>query len=35
MTQFAQDETTNGTKPLTEMTIDMGTSEPVSQKHIQ
>ena len=30
--QFAQDETTTGSIPLTEMTIDMGTSEPVSQK---
>ena len=30
--QFAQDETSIGTKPLTEMTIDTGTSEPVSQK---
>ena len=30
--QFAQDETTIGTTPLTEMTIDTGTSEPVSQK---
>ena len=30
--QFAQDETAIGTTPLTEMTIDTGTSEPVSQK---
>ena len=30
--QFAQDETTIGTTPLTEMTIDTGTFEPVSQK---
>ena len=30
--QFAQDETSNGTTPLTEMTIYTGTSEPVSQK---
>ena len=30
--QFAQDETTIGTTPLTEMTIDTGTSEPVTQK---
>ena len=30
--QFAQDETTIGTTPLTEMTIATGTSEPVSQK---
>ena len=30
--QFAQDETTIWTTPLTEMTIDTGTSEPVSQK---
>ena len=29
--QFAQDET-NGKTPLTEMTLDTGTSEPVSQK---
>ena len=27
--QFAQDETSIGTTPLTEMTIDTGTSEPV------
>ena len=27
--QFAQDETTIGSTPLTEMTIDTGTSEPV------
>ena len=30
--QFAQDETSFGTTPLTEMTIDTGTSEPVLQK---
>ena len=30
--QFAQDETSIGTTPLTEMTIDTGTSKPVSQK---
>ena len=30
--QFAQDETSIGTTPLTEMMIDTGTSEPVSQK---
>ena len=30
--QFAQDETSIGTTPLTEMTIDTGTSEPVPQK---
>ena len=30
--QFAQDETIIGTTPLTEMTIDTGTSKPVSQK---
>ena len=30
--QFAQDETSIGTTPQTEMTIDMRTSEPVSQK---
>ena len=30
--QFAKDETLIGTTPLTEMTIDKGTSEPVSQK---
>ena len=29
---FAQDETSIGTTSLTEMTIDTGTSEPVSQK---
>ena len=32
--QFAKDETSIGTTLLTEMTIDMGTSEPVSQKTI-
>ena len=30
--QFAKDETSIGTKPLTSMTIDTGTSDPVSQK---
>ena len=30
--QFAKDETSIGTTPLTEMTIETGTSEPVSQK---
>ena len=30
--QFTQDETSIGTTPLSEMTIDTGTSEPVSQK---
>ena len=30
--QFKQDETSIGTTPLTEMTIDTGTSKPVSQK---
>ena len=30
--QFAQDETSIGTTPLTSMTIDTGTSNPVSQK---
>ena len=30
--QFAQDETSIRTTPLTEMMIDTGTSEPVSQK---
>ena len=30
--QFAQDETSIGTTPLTELMIDTGTSEPVSQK---
>ena len=30
--QLAQDETSFGTTPLTEMTIDTGPSEPVSQK---
>ena len=30
--QFAQDETSLGTTPLTSMTIDTGTSKPVSQK---
>ena len=30
--QFAKDETSIGMTPLTEMTIDTGTSEPVSQK---
>ena len=31
-TQFAKDEMSIGTTPLTEMTIDIGNSEPVSQK---
>ena len=31
-TQFAKDETSIGTTPLTKMTIDTGDSEPVSQK---
>ena len=30
--QFAKDETSIGTTLLTEMTIDTGTSNPVSQK---
>ena len=30
--QFAKDETSIGTTPLTEMTINTGDSEPVSQK---
>ena len=30
--QFAKDETSIGTTPLVEMTINMGTSDPVSQK---
>ena len=30
--QFTKDETSIGTTPLTRMTIDTGTSEPVSQK---
>ena len=30
--QFAWDETSIGTTPLTKMTIDTGNSEPVSQK---
>ena len=30
--QFAQDETSIGTTPLTEMTTDKGNSEPASQK---
>ena len=30
--QFAQDETSIGTTPLTEMTIDTETSEPVPQR---
>ena len=30
--QFVKDETSIGTTPLTSMTIDIGTSEPVSQK---
>ena len=30
--QFAQDETLIGTTPLTSMSIDTGTTDPVSQK---
>ena len=30
--QFAKDETSIGTTPLTSMTIDTGTSNPISQK---
>ena len=30
--QFVKDETLIGTPPLKEMTIDMGNSDPVSQK---
>ena len=30
--QFAKDETSIGTTPLTSMTIDMGTADSVSQK---
>ena len=30
--QFAWDETSIGTTPLTKMTIDTGNAEPVSQK---
>ena len=30
--QFAKDKTSIGTTPLTSMTIDTGTSHPVSQK---
>ena len=30
--QFEKDETSIGTTPLTSMTIDTGTSEPISQK---
>ena len=33
--QFAQDETSIGTTPLTKMTIDTGNSEPVSQNSVQ
>ena len=32
VSQFVQHETSIGTTPLTEMTIDTGTSEPVLQK---
>ena len=32
VSQFAKDETSIGTTPLMEMTIDTGTSDPVSQK---
>ena len=31
-TQFAKDETSIGTTPLTKMTINIGDSDPVSQK---
>ena len=30
--QFTKDEISRGTTPLTEMMIDIGTSDPVSQK---
>ena len=30
--QFVKDETSIGTTPLTSMTIDTGTSDPISQK---
>ena len=30
--QFAKDETSIGTTPLTSMTIDIGTSDPMSEK---
>ena len=30
--QFAKDETTIGTMPLTQMSIDIGDSDPISQK---
>ena len=30
--QFTKDETSNGTNPLTNMAIDTGTSDPISQK---
>ena len=33
--QFAKDEMSIGTTPIREMTIDMGTSDPVSQKPYQ
>ena len=33
--QLTQDKTSIGTTPLTEMMIDTGTSEPVSQKPCQ
>ena len=32
-TQFAKDETSISTTPLTKMTIDTGNSEPVSKSH--
>ena len=32
--QFAKNETTIGTTPLTSMTIDTGTADPVSQNPI-
>ena len=31
-TQFSKDETSTGTTPLTEMTINTGNSDPVSKK---
>ena len=31
--QFAKDETSIGTTPLTSMTIDTGSSDPISQKY--
>ena len=32
--QFAKDETTIGTTPLTSMTIDTGSADPFSQKSL-